>query len=171
MPVVTPFGTVDTDQLGSGAHAQTMKLLGGAEDSTERIPGTTANGLLVDVSRIIAAVAVTGPLTRTQLDAAPIVFQRRAAATATRSSVASVGPAGPAAVLIAANANRLGLQIHNESTSVLVGAYGAGATTSSYTFKIQPGYTWEKPDDGYTGVITAVWEAANGNARITELTP
>lgn len=166
--VTIPAGVVATDELPGGAHAQLMKLLAGAEDSVERIPGTTANGLLVDVSRIIAAVAVTGPLTLAQIAAQILTVQRRTGQTATRTSVAS---STSTVTLVAANANRLRAFIVNESTARLVGAYGTGASLTSYTFRIEPGYTWEQPDDGYTGIITGVWEAANGNARCTEVTP
>jgi len=166
--VTTPYGVITTDELPGGAHAQVVKLFGGVEDGAERIVGTTANGLLVDVSRIIAAVAVTGPLTLAQLLANTVIVKRATGATATRTSVAS---STSTVTLLAANANRLWCGLVNESTARLVGAYGSGASLSSYTFRVEPGYTWEKPDDGYVGIITAVWEAANGNARCTEVTP
>jgi hypothetical protein len=166
--ITTPNGVIATDELPGGAHAQLVKLYGGVEDGAERIPGTTANGLLVQLSGALAAIAVTGPVTLAQLLANTLIVKRPSGATATRSSVAS---STSTVTLFAANANRLSCQLVNESTARLIGAYGSGASLTSYTFRVEPGYTWEKPDDGYTGIITAVWEAVNGNARCTEVTP
>lgn len=54
--------TIATDEVNTGggaAHVQLMKLLGGADGSTERIEGTAANGLEVDVTRLPALAAGT----------------------------------------------------------------------------------------------------------------
>lgn len=54
--------TVATDEVNTGggaAHVQLMKLLSGADGSTERIGGDAANGLDVDVTRLPALPAGT----------------------------------------------------------------------------------------------------------------
>lgn len=47
-------GTVATDQLPDGSHAQIMKIADGADGGTQRAPVTTAFGLGVDVKRFPA---------------------------------------------------------------------------------------------------------------------
>lgn len=90
------------------------------------------------------------------------------AATAVRTSPAS---SATSAVILAANANRRGAIIVNDSTATLYIAYGSSGSTTDYTYRIDPGFTWicDEPMI-YTGVIYGVWSAANGNARVTELT-
>lgn len=80
----------------------------------------------------------------------------------------------PAAVattmLLAANSNRLGFRIQNESNVPLYVKYGSTASLTSYTAKVLPdGWLAE---DGYSGIIHGIWAAgATGNARVTEITP
>jgi hypothetical protein len=87
--------------------------------------------------------------------------------TATRTSVvASVADTS----LLVANANRRNATIYNDSTAILYVALGAAAaSTIDYTTQVGAGGYYELPTR-YTGAIRAVWSAANGSARITEMT-
>lgn len=72
--------------------------------------------------------------------------------------------------LQAANANRLGYSVYNDSlTSYLAVKTGAGATLTSFTVKLAPGGYWEMPKN-YLGIITGIWDVADaaGAARNTE---
>lgn len=109
----------------------------------DRVRGNAANGLDVDVTRI------------------PTV------ATATLANVAS---SATSVTVDAANAARLGMMIHNDSTAILYLKYGATASVTSYTVRLDPGVQWEMPEPVYTGIVDGIWSAANGNARVTELT-
>lgn len=93
-----------------------------------------------------------------------------------------VGCSGPAAVtsvpasittvtIIAANSDRCSLIIYNDSTSALRIKFGPGASSTDYTLQIpgQGSYIMEPPAL-YTGLISGVWEAANGAALVTEIT-
>lgn len=92
----------------------------------------------------------------------------RPAATAT---LANVSGSASSVTLLALNTDRLGVILHNDSTAVLYLKYGSTASTTSYTYKIDPGVHWEMPDRVlYSGIITGIWSAANGSARTTELT-
>lgn len=90
-----------------------------------------------------------------------------ACATATLTNVAS---SASTTSLLASNANRLGVILFNDSTSTLYLKYGTTASTTSYTYSIEAGGTWEMLNPLYTGAIDGIWSSANGNARITELT-
>lgn len=96
------------------------------------------------------------------------VVKHRPTATATLSNVA--GSASSVAIL-ASNTSRLGAMLHNDSTAVLYIKYGSTASTTSYTYKLQPGDHWEMPTyPTYTGAIDGIWASATGTARITEIT-
>lgn len=72
--------------------------------------------------------------------------------------------------LVAANPNRRGLIIYNESTAVLSIKFGATASATSYTQRLQPNTGYEMSAHTlYTGIIDGIWASANGSARITEL--
>jgi hypothetical protein len=82
-------------------------------------------------------------------------------------------PAGSASstTLLAANTSRLSFAIFNDSTVILYVAMAATASTSSYTFQMNPGSYYEPPSGFlYTGIITGIWASATGNARVTEYT-
>lgn len=73
--------------------------------------------------------------------------------------------------LLAANANRKGFIIVNDGNQSLYVKFGATATTTSYTVKLTSGQTYESPSGiVYTGIIDGIWNVANGNAYVTELT-
>jgi hypothetical protein len=88
-------------------------------------------------------------------------------ATATRTNVVA---AAADTALLAANAARKGAIFYNDSTAILYLAYGAAAaSTTSYSVQMPANGYFELPLPIFTGAIRGYWSAANGNARITEL--
>lgn len=83
----------------------------------------------------------------------------------TLSNVASSASTG---TILATNSSRVGATIVNDSTATLYLKYGATASTTSYTYQVPPGATWEMPLPAYLGIIDGIWSAANGNARCTD---
>jgi hypothetical protein len=69
--------------------------------------------------------------------------------------------------LLAANANRLGVHIFNDSTAVMYIKLGTVASTTSYTHQLPSLGSWTVPFN-YTGNIDAVWFAVNGSAKVSE---
>lgn len=64
--------TIATDEVNTGggnAHVQLIKLLDGTDGGTERIQGTAANGLEVDVTRVQGSVTVAGTVSVTNTTA------------------------------------------------------------------------------------------------------
>jgi len=88
------------------------------------------------------------------------------AATPTLTNVAS---SASSVTLLAANANRLGATIFNDSTQPLYVKFGTTASVTSFTLIMIAGAYWETPFR-YTGRLDGIWAAANGNARVTEVT-
>lgn len=86
--------------------------------------------------------------------------------TSTRTSVLG---AIVATTLLAANPARLGATVFNDSTANLFLALGSGASTTSFTIKLATGTYYQIPFN-FVGIITGIWDAVNGNARVTELT-
>lgn len=80
-----------------------------------------------------------------------------------------VGSSATVVTILASNANRLGAIIFNDSTATLIIGLFTGASASNLTLKLPPGAVYEIPF-GYTGIITGLWDAVNGNARVTEIT-
>ena len=86
-------------------------------------------------------------------------------------SVTSVPAAVGTTQLLAPNGNRANFVVYNDSTAVLYLSFDGAASTTHYTVQVPAQGYFEHPAGAvYTGMVTGVWSAANGNARITELT-
>jgi hypothetical protein len=161
----------DMDTGGGAQHVLGVGIRGEASGGSVAIEGTTANGLEVDVTRVQGTVAVTQSGTwtvqpgNTANTTAWLVKELRAA-TATLSNTAA---SASSVTVLSSNANRLGATIVNDSTVATRCKFGATASSTSYTYKIDGGGVLEVPF-GYTGVIDCIWDSASGNARATELT-
>jgi len=89
-----------------------------------------------------------------------------APATGTRTDVAS---ATADTVILAANANRKGAVIFNDSTAILRLLLAAGtASATNRTVDLAAGANIVLNPGDYTGIIKGIWSAVNGNARVTE---
>lgn len=133
---------------------------------------TGTNGLLVRLSP--DGLNANGQ--QTMANSAPVVLasnHSNVPTKETRSSTSaqtSVVAAASSTVVLAANANRLGATVFNDSTALLYLLLGSGtASNSNYSVQIAAGGYYETPFN-YTGALTGIWAAANGNARVTELT-
>lgn len=71
-PATVPSASVIATDDVSGVHFQRVKLVDGTLDSNVGIAGDATNGLDVDVTRVQGTVAVSGPLTDTQLRATAV---------------------------------------------------------------------------------------------------
>jgi hypothetical protein len=59
--------------------------------------------------------------------------------------------------------------VTNDSTAIMYLSPGPAASLDRWSVKLAAGDYYEIPP-GYTGPVTAVWDAVNGQARIAELT-
>ncbi len=116
-----------------------------------------------------AANQATANSTLVSIDARLAYLEDALAADAV--ALTSVDDAAVSTVLLAANADRRGVVVFNDSTADLFVKYGAAASASSFTVKIVGGGYWEMPAPIYVGVVHGIWSAdSTGAARITELT-
>jgi hypothetical protein len=95
-----------------------------------------------------------------------ISLQPVTSATATSSAV---NASTTSVSLLAANTSRKGATIWNASTAILYLDLDAASSNSAYAVQIGAGDYYEVPF-GFTGEISGVWAAANGNAQIREFT-
>jgi len=113
----------------------------------------TSTRLLVDGS------GVTQPVSGT---VATTVAVRTPTTTSVASSATSV-------TILAANANRRGISIANDSTSILRLSFATPATTANAFIVLPPGaFILLDQQMIVTGIIYGIWSAANGTAQVTE---
>ena len=110
------------------------------------------------------AIAVSGPVTDTQLRASAIsVSDRGSVGQATVTTFTSTS----SLVLMASNSARKLLTVFNEGAGVLYLLYGAGAASiTNYSVRINSGDYLEI--EKYTGAVTGIFGTA-GTARATEI--
>lgn len=91
--------------------------------------------------------------------------------TTSATTVTQVPSSATSVTILAANANRVGAAIYNDSSQILYLKLNSGAaSSSSYTVQLGVQGYYCLPFR-YVGVITGIWAAANGNAYVTEFTP
>jgi hypothetical protein len=173
-------------RAADGAAVTGNPVLIGGQD------GTNAQSLLTDTSGRLNAVgaaaqgaAVAGnPVLIGAEDASGNAQRLRTAALppvgttpgqVVRQVVAQTGAqssvAGSAAsvTLLAANVNRLGATLYNDSNQNFFVKLGATASNTSFTVRMSSQTYYEVPF-GFTGQIDGIQNVANGNMRVTELT-
>ncbi|MBA3678576.1 hypothetical protein H0W80_00010 [Candidatus Saccharibacteria bacterium] len=89
--------------------------------------------------------------------------------TSTSGSPVSVAASATSINLLAANTQRLGASIFNDSTATLYVKMGTTASTTSHTVQLVGGAFYELPEPMYLGIVTGIWASATGSARISEM--
>lgn len=161
-----PLRTDPTGTTTQPVSATALPLPSGAATETTLggVLTTTAFQARINTQGQKAMSASTPVVVASDQSAIPVTPAR--SSTATLSNVAADTSSQ---TLLAANANRLGAIIVNDSPAKLYVKFGTTASDTSFTAKMFSGDTYEIPF-GYTGRIDGVWSVVVGNARITELT-
>lgn len=98
-------------------------------------------------------------------------YQKVDRAPVETATLSNVDDSTSSVTLAAANADRLGLIVYNDSSGDLYLKFGSSASSTSFTVKIPADSYWEMPEPVYTGIVTGAWSTdAGGAARVTELT-
>lgn len=149
--------TLAVQESGSPTHDLDVESLGGAPPVV-RERHQVAGAALAEIARVKAA----------DLDTAEyglgVRSRERTNATATLANVAT---STVSAQLLAANANRIGARVVNDSNQELYVKFGATASNTSFTARLGANQEFPIPP-GYTGRIDGVLDANTGNARVTE---
>lgn len=187
VPITAGTGTaVDTDEVvynltGTVAKAGTTALTGTSTlflselvvGNVVRVPGTASEDRVVATITNDTTATVTVAFVNTASgQTAQRVTQRQIVGfpSATTATVTNVSGAATDTALVAANTERQGLILYNDSTSIAYVKYGTGASSTSYTVQMGPSAYWEMPSIIYTGAVNANWVSATGAMRCTELT-
>ena len=118
--------------------------------------GTWNVGTVTTVTTVATVTSITNTVTT----------KETRAGTGTLTNVAG---ATSSTTVLASNANRLGATVFNDSAAVLYLKFGSSASSTSFTVRLRPYAYYEVPAN-YTGILTGIWTAATGSARVTELT-
>lgn len=83
--------------------------------------------------------------------------------------VTQVADSDSVQTLLAANTDRTGYSIYNDSTAILYIKHGTGATTGDFTYRLVPNGYYESGQLRYRGIITGIWASdQSGQAQVTE---
>jgi hypothetical protein len=156
-------GGIDTSLLGNDS-VTTTKILDKAVTNAKLADMAAAT---VKGRRNGAGPGVPQDLTQADLIAIIGSIGPPMATTANKTNVAA---AVASTVLLAANAVRTGASIYNDSPAELIVSMGATASATNFSVDMLPGAYFEVPAN-YTGVISGLWAAATGFARVTEYVP
>jgi hypothetical protein len=88
---------------------------------------------------------------------------------ASTASLTSISSSTSSQTVLAANPVRKGFLLFNDSTATCYVAFAATSSTALFTMKLIPGMTYQNEAIIYTGVMSAIWDVANGALRVTEL--
>lgn len=160
--VVQPTGSnlhvqVDASALPTGASTSALQTSGNATLTAISAQLPTTLGQKVSASSLAVVLAS---------DQSAIPVTPVAAATSTLTSVAA---SATTVVILASNTARKGCIVTNDSTALLYLAFSATSSTTAFSLKLFPNSSYIS-DTLYSGVISGIWAAANGSARVTEFT-
>jgi hypothetical protein len=94
-----------------------------------------------------------------------------ATATYSSSAVSSVTSAATNTVLLASNASRRQAVLYNDCDKAVYVKLGTTASSTSFSYRLQPNQTLELPTPVYTGAIDGIWDSSpTGSMRVTEIT-
>jgi hypothetical protein len=163
---VRPQGTdtdVQTIALTSGTHFAAIVECAFAQVRVRCTAFTSGTGA---ASIVPTAFASPSSLSTTGASSVGSINRMGMAHTPALTSVAS---AASSTSLLAANVNRIGATVFNDSTATLYLALNTSASTTAYTVQMAANGYYEVPY-GYDGAVFGIWSSAVGNARLTEFT-
>jgi hypothetical protein len=158
---VTGTGTVFLSELRAGDQ---IRIPGGTSSESRIVQSISSD---TSLTTSVAFTTTASGQTGLRVDHRQVI-QFGPARTATLANVTS---AAADTVLLAANANRIGATVYNDSLQTLYLKYGSGASSTSWTVRLSSGGYWEMPLPIYTGQINGNWVAADGAARVMENVP
>jgi hypothetical protein len=160
-----PIVASTTAPVGTELAVVVRNIPSGVQDTKDS--ATDATGAAVPADAIqIAGEDPGGNLVALSVDATGALNVNVSPGSGT-TAVTSVANSVASVTLLAANVNRLGATITNDSNTNLFVKLGATASATSFTAKLTAQSYYEVPFS-YTGVIDAIASVAVGNARITE---
>lgn len=159
VPVTDNSGSLTVDNNGTFA----VQAAQSGTWNVNNIAGTISlpTGAATETSVAAVAAAASG----SNLRVIPVLDTPIASSAA---SVYTVAGSATSVTLAVANTGRVGVGIFNDSTALAYIKFGATASTTSFTVRLDPGGYYELAGHGiYTGIIDCIWATATGNARVS----
>lgn len=196
--------SMDSAPLPNGASTSALQTSGNSSLTSidGKLPALVNGRVQVDGSAVVQpvsdgggslsiddggnSVTVDGPLTDTELRAAPVPISDDGGSITVDGTVAISGSAvtsvpartptttsvagiASSATILAANANRKGFSVSNISTSKLYLSFSSPATVTNSFIEMQPGaFLVFDQQLIVTSAIYGIWTNANGTAQVTE---
>lgn len=163
-------GSISVDDNGSSLtidNAALSQTGGGTETSALRVTIANNSTGLVSVDDNGSSLTVDDGSTSLTVDASGIFPTRQVTSSSATST--SVSGTITSTTILAANPNRLGASLYNDSSGNLYLKFGATASLSSFGIRIDPFGYYEVPFS-YTGIMDGIWSSGVGAARVTEFT-
>jgi hypothetical protein len=177
-----------TDQLSDNAQSPKVTLMKGDSSLTQIWP---AQSLAEDAAHVsgdggtmaltvredtpVSTAGTTGDYAALITGPDGLLWVRADVRKSTIATPANVAGSVTSVLLLAANTDRIGGSIINDSAAILYILLGSGAaSTTNYSYvldaKTTIGNLLEIPSD-WKGAIQGIWATAVGAARVTERTP
>ncbi len=151
-----PVTAVGTVTVNTGTIASITNVATGTIASVTNVVGGTiaiSTGTIASITNLAG-----GTVSTTQVKSST-------------GGITTVAGTVSAVTILAANANRKGFTIYNNSSGTCFTALGTTATTGLFTVAIPPFGYYEQPNlFVFQGSVTGIWSATNGSASITEFT-
>lgn len=165
--VIAEFDGVE-ESLGAPADAAAS-----SDNATSGLIGLVKRGLQNWTTLLTRIPTLTLSGSRLQVDGSGVtqpVSGTVATTVAVRSpTTTSVASSASSVTILAANANRRGCSIANDSTATLRLSFSTPATTANAFLVLPPGaFILLDQQMIVTGIIYGIWSAANGTAQVTE---
>jgi hypothetical protein len=128
----------------------------------DALPMATVHEILSNVANTTPLPVATAPLA-SAIDTVTVVQDSNSTAALTQvSSLTS------SQVILPANTARKEAVIYNNSTANLYLAFTGTASLTAFTVKLATNTAYVLPMPLYKGVISGIWDAANGSDQVTE---
>lgn len=123
---------------------------------------------VVDANITNPSLAVTGPLTDTQLRATPVAISGTVSVGSATllATVTNVSVGTSVVTISASNAGKQKIVVYNETGTLYV-KLGLGASSSSYSTRLTANSSWEYT--GYAGIVTAIKASGTTPVLVTEV--
>jgi len=159
--------TVDGPVTNAELRSTPVPVTGVLTNAELRSTPVPVTGVLSNAELRSTPVPVTGVLSNAELRAAPVpVVSSVATRTPTTTSITSTTSS---TLILAANANRRGLMISNQSTSKLYLSFSALAAAGNSFIQMDPGgLVLLDQQMIFPNAIYGAWTNANGTAQVTE---
>jgi hypothetical protein len=153
----------------NGVTKAILQVVSGTNLTADQANTILRSSLYVKTTTAGDTVLTLGQATKANSVPVTLASDQSPFTTAT-GTITSVAGSVSSVTILNSNTSRKNAIFYNDSTAILyLNLAGSVASTSIYSVQIQAnGYFELPPAPIYTGSITGIWSAANGNVRITE---